>query len=236
MSGKKPTCWICGSAGPLSKEHRVKRTDLQDLFGKVSAEHPLYFHNNDRRNQRIISLKNDRLKSGGQICISCNSARTQPHDDAWTKLSRALRRRLPYMEAGQRFSGTRVFAPDTRRQMLYAHLYFVKLFGCHIADLGIAIDLAPFRRAIVDGEAHPRLYLTFGFGLLDGGQPHVGSSDIEVVNRKSDGAVLAATWFQGLDRLSVRVTFAEAPHRLKSLKDSWHPKLGTTLTIVDYTL
>jgi hypothetical protein len=235
--GKRERCWICDSAGPLSKEHRVKRTDLQDLFGSVSAEHPLYIQDNERRNQRILSLRNNRLKSGGRICIPCNSSRTQPHDDAWTKLSRALRRRLPYMTAGQHFPGTRVFAPDTRRQMLYAHLYFVKLFGCYISDLDIAIDLTPFRRAILDSVPHPRLYLTFGFGLLDGGEPHVGTSDIEIVNRKSDGAVLAATWFQGVGNLSVRVTFADAEqHRLKSLKDAWHPKLGTTLTIVDYTL
>jgi hypothetical protein len=234
--GKPDRCWICESAGPLSKEHRVKRTDLLDLFGKVSAEHPLYLQNDERRNQRIISLKNDRLKSGGSICIPCNSSRTQPHDDAWTTLSRALRRRLPYMKAGQRFSGVRVFAPDTRQQMLNAHLYFVELFGCCIADLNIAINLEPFRRAILDSVAHPRLYLTFGFGLLDGGRPHVGTSDIEVVTRKSGGAVLGATWFQGVGNLSVRVTFAEAElHRLKSLRGSWHPKRGTTLTIVDYT-
>ncbi|GEP55508.1 hypothetical protein RSO01_26740 [Reyranella soli] len=120
--------------------------------------------------------------------------------------------------------------------MLNVHLYFAKLFGCHIADLNVAIDLSPFRRAILDSVAHPGLYLNFGFGLTDGGEPHVGTSDIELVTKSGANTILAATWFQGVANLSVRVTFADAERqRLKSLADAWHPDRGTSLRIVDYT-
>ena len=56
----------------------------------------------------------------------------------------------------------RIFGADRVREMLNVHLYFVKLFGCHIAGNNIPIDITGFSDAIMHGKLHPRVYLKFG--------------------------------------------------------------------------
>jgi hypothetical protein len=212
----------------------VKRTDLLELFGEVTQTNPLYLQNVGRRNQPVGSLNADRLKSGGRICVHCNTTRTKPHDKAWTKLSRELRRRLPEMQPGQTFRGSRVFPYDTRRQMVGAHLYFVKIFGCHVAELGIPLDLASFGAAIMNDRPHPKVHLKFGFGALTYGEPHTGHSDI-FLKQTPDGEVKFAWWHHGLGGLSIKVMFAEGEKRHDQLVDAWHPNLGTSnLKIADF--
>ena len=226
-------CWICGSFGPLTGEHQIKVTDLKELLGEIKPNSNIYLHNLHRPNQRIKSWRADRLKSGGKICLSCNSSRTQAHDNAWADLSRALRKRVPSMNAGQKLRGNIVFRSDTRKQMLNAHLHFVKLFGCHIVDFDVPIDLAPFSKALMTDRAHPNLYLKFGFGARFAGRPHIGISNIELAKR-SDGATAFAIWMQGLGNVSVLVIYAEAGERRQALKNSWHPRDTNNLTIVDF--
>ncbi|SEP51337.1 hypothetical protein SAMN02990966_07947 [Rhodospirillales bacterium URHD0017] len=226
-------CWICGSTENLTGEHQVKVTDLKDLLGEIAPGRTVYLHNAQRTNQRIKSWRADRLKSGGKICGVCNSTRTQAHDNAWTQLSRALRARVPLMKAGQIFRANTVFPHDTSKQMLGVHLYFVKLFGCHIADFGIPIDLTPFSKAIMTETAHPNVYLKFGYGADFAGRPHVGISNVEVASR-SDATVAFAIWMQGLGGLSVLVIYAEPGERRQALIGAWEPHMGNGLTIVDF--
>lgn len=209
-------------------------TDLKDLLGEITPGRTVYLHNVHRSNQRIKSWRADRLKSGGKICGVCNSTRTQAHDNAWTQVSRALRARVPSMKAGQIFRANTVFRDDTSKQMLGVHLYFVKLFGCHIADFGIPIDLAPFSKAITTETAHPNVYLKFGYGAEFAGRPHVGISNVEVASRP-DGTVAFAIWMQGLGGLSVLVIYAEPGERRQALINAWHPRMSNGLTIVDFS-
>ncbi len=118
--------------------------------------------------------------------------------------------------------------------MLDVHLYFVKLFGCHIADFGVPIDLAPFSKALMTGKAHPNIYLKFGFGARFGGQPHIGISNIELASRP-DGTVAFAIWMQGLGGLSVLLIYAEPGEHRQALENAWHPRMGNNLTIVDFS-
>lgn len=227
-------CWICSSTERLTGEHQIKVTDLKDLFGPITPGKTILLHTTQRTNQRIKSWRADRLKSRGKICPICNSTRTQAHDNAWTQLSRGLRGRLASMQAAQVFRANRVFQYDTSKQMLGVHLYFVKLFGCHIVDFDVPIDLAPFRNAIMTGTAHPNVYLKFGYGAKFAGRPHVGISNIEVASRP-DGSVAFAIWMQGLGGLSVLVIYAEPGERRQGLVNAWHPRMGNGLTIADFS-
>jgi hypothetical protein len=206
---------------------------LQDLFGTVTQATPLYLQDSKRPNQPIRSLNADRLKSNGRICEVCNTARTQEHDKAWTTLSRALRDRLPQMKPGQFVRGNRVFPYETRRQLLAMHLYFVKVFGCHIAEFNAPIDLKPFGSAILTGKAHPNVKLKFGFAAPFGNEPHVGMTSIELAQRP-DGVVTFAAWFHGVGILSVLVMFAEPDEHRQGLVDAWHPSMGNRLRIADF--
>lgn len=117
-----------------------------------------------RRNRHIGSLDAELLKSPGRICSHCNNTRTQPYDLAWDKLSAALRTRTPAIAPGDIVRLNRIFPYGTAREMRNVHLYFVKLFGCHIAGNPIPLDIGGFADAIMHGRAHPCVYLNFGCG------------------------------------------------------------------------
>ena len=215
-------CWICGDEGADTREHRTKASDLRSVFGVPTQGDPLYLHTAQRRNIKVGSLKADVLKFKHRICLSCNSARTQPHDRAWELLSAALRSRNLSISPGQTLRFNRIFPHDTRREMCNVHLYFVKVFGCQIADGDIPIDIAPFARAILEEKPHPNLYLSFGrMAALP--TSIAGASDVhaELLN----GQVAFTSWFYQIDDLSVNVMFAVPGEQRQGLANAWHPSL-----------
>lgn len=219
-------CWICGEFSS-SGEHMVKRSDLKAQFGKRSQKAPIFMHNANFRNTKVSSLKSDKLKSPGRLCAHCNNTRTQPYDRAWETLSAELRKRLP-LETGASVRANKVFSTAAQQRMLGVHLFFVKLFGCHIAAHGIDIPLAPLADAIRSNRAHPNIYLRFGQWPLG---DTAGMSDIQIAQLEGDTKI--ASWFYTTGFLGVNVMFAVDGIQPNGLVGSWHPKHGTTkLTIV----
>lgn len=235
MSIKHGRCWICGEDAQLTGEHRTKRSDLKGVFGVPSQQQPLFFSDVNRKNRHVGSLDAHILKTTSGPCGKCNSNRTQPHDRAWETLSAALRARLSAIEPGGSLRATSVFPDDTSQQMLNVHLYVLKLFGGHIVDHYIDVDIHPFADAIMRGRAHPDVYLTFGHGALFAGSPMTGISNMRTASDGRDGGVACATWFHCVAPFAVRVMFARPGEPWPGLKGAWHPKLGTNkLRIADF--
>jgi hypothetical protein len=221
-------CWICGEPGPLTGEHRTKRSDLKAVFGTPTQQQPLFWHDVNRKNRWVGSLDAAILKAAPGLCGHCNSARTQPHDRAWEALSAALRARLPTIGVGGALRATTVFHYDTAREMLNVHLHFLKSFGVQVVDQNIAIDVGQFGRSIVDGRAHPNVYLKFGHG------PMTGTSHMRVQTDPSNGSIVSADWFYCVAPFAVRIMFASG-EPWPGLKGSWHPRHGTSkLSIADF--
>jgi len=107
--------------------------------------------------------------------------------------------------------------------MVDVHLFFVKLFGCHIVTGGIPIDVTGFSRALLNRAHHPGVYLKFG---RFAGTPIVGMSDVEVC-LAPDGSCVFAVWFYEVDRFAVRVMFTADGQQREGLVEAWHPKFGT---------
>jgi hypothetical protein len=230
----QPKCWICG--GPATTgEHKTKRSDLRSAFGIPTQDNPLYLHNAEGRNRRIGSLDAKVLKSPGKICLYCNSTRTQPHDRAWEKLSEALRTWTPAIGPGSIVRTKRIFPYNTAREMLNVHLYFVKLFGCHIAGNDIPLDISGFAYAIMNQTAHPCVYLKFGCGRMFAGRLMTGMSDIWIDPPSPGGSSRLATWFYDIEAVNINVMFAVGGEGLQKLVGVWHPRKGTTrLAMADY--
>ncbi len=102
-------CWICGSDNPATREHRSKASDLRALFGQVSQASPMYFHEDECWYKKAGSLKADILKYEHRICLACNSAPTQAHDNTWKCCSDKLRMRLPKLHMGETSRLNRIF-------------------------------------------------------------------------------------------------------------------------------
>ena len=223
MSVKTEICWICGEDA-RTREHRTKASDLRALFGSPTQNSPLYFHTDARRNRRIGSINSDTLKFTNRICEACNTARTQSHDYAWEKCAAYFLQHHRVLTAGQFVRMNSFFPYDTKREMLNVHLYFVKLFGCQIKEGNIAIELQPFSKSILDGKAHPNVYL--GFGIMPSLPVTVaGHSNVEAL--LLDGKVAYATWLYQLGKFCVEVIYAQDGEKRQGLVDAWNPRLGT---------
>lgn len=214
-------CWICGSEEAATREHMSKASDLRSLFGRPTQRDPLYFHTDRRCNRRVGSLKSDVLKFDHQICLTCNSARTQPHDLAWEHISGWFRERSP--QPGRWFRCNRVFPYDTRRGMRNVHLYFVKAFGCLVVEGGIALDIFEFSEAILKGRPHPNLYLRFG---RSPDMPVVVAGGSDVHADLVDGKVAVASWLYQVGALTVSVIYAADGEHRQGMEQAWHPKFG----------
>jgi hypothetical protein len=220
---KKAPCWICGRDATTG-EHSVKRSDLKSEFGPVTPNNPIYVNNDRIKNRRIGGLKSDRLKLPAGLCAFCNNERTQPHDQAWEQFSTSLRTRNPPISAGVVVRANRVFAYDTKQMMLNVHLYFVKLFGCHVVENAIPIDLTSLANSILHGKAHPNIYLklvdTSSFGKS------AGVSEIYQNAYDPNGEAFAVIWIYRVGKLGVVVLFCKGGGRPEVLREYYHPSFG----------
>jgi hypothetical protein len=220
------TCWICGGEGTTG-EHLIKRSDLKAVFGTPSQSIPLFYNDKTRRDKHIGSLNAPILKSDSKICEACNSSRTQIHDQAWEQLSNHLRTRLPEIQPGTVLRTNRIFTYKTSEFMRNVHLYFVKVFGCHINSLGIPIDLDLFSKSILNNIHHPDIYLRFGC------KSEVDSAGLtDVWTAQVNGTCSFATWFYEVGQLRVNVMYAVDGEKRDGLLGAWHPRLGTNKLIM----
>lgn len=223
-------CWICGD-NANSGEHRIKASDLKSLFGHVTQKAPLYFHTDVKRNQPVAGIKSNKLKYSAPICARCNNERTQPHDRAWEQLSSYLRTRQPAIRPGDLVRLNRPFPGNVGQSMLGVHLFFVKLFGCLIVEHSIPLDIGPLSQSILHNKPHPNVWLAFCIGLQNPSIKHAGCSQVETV--QLDGRIAYARWFYVVDRLAVKVIYAEPSVRHRSLVHAWHPSsIGKRVRVV----
>jgi hypothetical protein len=218
-------CWICGAKAD-SHEHTIKKSDLKSTFPNVSQKQPLFYSDDQIKNLPVNSLKSDCFMSPTKICKCCNNSRTQPHDRAWEQFSSAMRLTLKQPTLPKSVHAKSIFKYDTHHMMLNVHLYFIKLFGCHIATEKIPIDLAGFSSSIMNNKAHPNVYL--GFWRIE---ERVGMSNIEA-EIADNGDRIFVTWFYEIDNLAVNVMYASPGEKREGLVNAWHPRFGTNRPIM----
>lgn len=220
----EPLCWICKTHKANSGEHKTKRSDLKSVLGSPTQAAPFYYHDLHKPNRPVGSLDAKILKSPVRICAHCNTTRTQPHDRAWETMSDQLRSRR--LTIGRWVRCNRIFGYDTRQEMLHVHLFFLKLFGCMLAEAkanghDVPIDLDRFSHAIMSGTPHPEVHLQFG--RHDG---IIGRSNLHCWKTDPGQSVLAA-WLYELDTIAVSVLFVQAG-RFEHRRDLWHPDSHTS--------
>jgi hypothetical protein len=148
-------------------------------------------------------------------------------------MSEWLRRRKPTIAPNEIVRTNRIFSYDTARKMRHVHLYFVKLFGCHIVEFSVPIDVTTFAAAILNDKPHPNVYVRL-VRMPPDEKKRVSASDINARIRNSDQKCVSASWFYHVDQLAVNVTFAEDGEKIQGMIGAWHPRLGTNrLRIAD---
>lgn len=221
-------CWICGDDATTG-EHKTKQSDLRDVLGKPSQSRPFYYHDKSTKNRPIGSYKGDFLKSQSLLCTRCNNQRTQPHDRAWEQMSDWLRTRIPPARSGDIVRADRIYPLGATQEMRNVHLYFTKLTGCHLVEVGATFEQAALAKSILTGKSNPYIHLKFGIsrtGLL------VGMSDMHAATLAPDNSLAFAVWVYSLGALVVQVMYAIAGERREGLANAWHPRLGSNRFIL----
>jgi hypothetical protein len=212
-------CWICGGDAD-SWEHRQKASDIKMFNRLVERE---YASKGVSVPAGLIKDPNDRaFKFNSRICEPCNNRRTQPYDQAWEKLSRHMAMRIPEYRPGEAVDVRAVFGKHVEREMLRVHLYFVKMFGGHIADLGVPIDLGKLAECLREGVPHPNIHLRLAYAPENAN--YIGDRNgIETVVFAKG---LAAIWMYSVRRIGMTVFYEDAGAYAKPLKDYFHPGTG----------
>jgi hypothetical protein len=235
-------CWICGGP-PDSREHAFKRSDIKDYFGTVTIGEPLYKSPKTKVSDRIISPetkvsdpiispKSQKLQSEAPMCRHCNNERTQPYDYAWQTLSRYLQSHWAQIVTKGYFSLLEVFPSHTRLHALHVHLYFVKALGCRIIEDKVPLNIGGFSEALLSGNPHKNVFLTFA------NMPPLGEVPVEEVPDDKLGvssAVATGNYYCGLDLshtagwvygfypMCVRVSYLSADSPRTWRLKAWHP-------------
>lgn len=197
---------------------------MRRFFGKISPTTPVFFHSDTHRNIPIHSAKSNKLKTSKVICQRCNDTRTAKYDDAWTILCDSILENWEAIKRTRRFKLKAAFPGSVRRRSIDFHLYFVKLFGCRIADENMPIDLREFSKSVIEQRPHSCLYLNFNMrNVHSKSGMYIGPS--EVHGRECNGVCDAATWYYSLGELDIQVSwFRTKP--LSNIPYAWHPEQG----------
>jgi len=213
-------CWICGSDAD-SGEHRAKKSDLDMVFSNVTQKTPVYAKTEPGGIDRIGSLKSDKFKSDAKLCHDCNTSRSQPFDKAWEKLSVHLQNNMSNLKNQKKMKLQTVFPGSVEKSMLNVHLYFIKIFGCLIKEHNVPIPLAPFSNAIMQGAAHPQVYMGFGYREKVRKNNIVLLTKIESIT--SEGKVHFANWQYWVRNVFVDVIYSIDENYMKIVREFWHP-------------
>lgn len=151
-------CWICGSPAN-SGEHKAKASDIRALMGTPTNKIPFHLRVGGEK-FRLQGLDVDLLKWGEKICANCNNSLSAPYDKAWERLSSFLQK---YPNGLPSVNLKTVFGPKFTEMYLYLYLYFVKQFGCYIANANVGIDLNQFSDSLINKKVNPNFYLRLTF-------------------------------------------------------------------------
>jgi len=206
-------CWICEKNDANSGEHAILKCVYEKILGKPSKDEQRYFsYVGGKKNIPIGSFKNDRLKFEKNMCSHCNNTLTQPYDYAFKDFVDKL------------FSSKSVVI--TRNKISFSgldqnnlSLYFIKIFGCLLAEQRGSIksrDFQLFRRSLLNGKTMTdNMFLTIHRDLAKlnaKGTPTI--SNHPVLEKRF------SSWIIDLDWISLIISYPFAPVQ-KKYGDQW---------------
>lgn len=225
MSDETPEqkCWICGNLAD-SREHKVKRSHLKVVFGDFTEENKVHYRSAQEK-LFIHRLDHFLVLFQKVICQDCNNRRTQESDKAWERLVKYFHTQCWEAKKGDFLKLRQPFPNKTAVTMLKVHLYFVKLLGCAIAEQGIPIPLQSFSDAIMNGEPHSSIYLTFSVVADVDIKKLTGVTEILYDNN-------GASWTYCALPISVNITY-DPTHTRHAAVAGWHPRLLSDKVCLD---
>lgn len=164
-------CWWCGSVAD-SLEHRHKRTDLLRLW--VGDEGPVWGGGDEGKMEAIRgpNSRSSAVRFGRVLCQRCNNDQSQPFDLAYDRFSEALVGGMDHWWTETGVDLEAIYGDSWRIDAANLARYYVKNFGCLLADQGIRPP-APMR-AFLNGAA---AMVDVGLYLVKSESHYIGHRD-----------------------------------------------------------
>ena len=159
------SCWICGSNTDLTREHKVKASDLKRHF----PNQQMVVVQAERRPKFAQGPSSASLKFEAKICNLCNSSRTQKADVAYDQFIEFFRHAFATGDTFEQVMSKSIFTVGSV-EYLNLFRYFGKLLGNQLADSGAPIPKHLCRFVIgrtnqnciwITGRSDPRISDSF---------------------------------------------------------------------------
>lgn len=132
-------CWICGDIAS-SKEHRLKKADIVRAYGRGPYRgDSAPVHVRGGKQSPVQGPDSNTLKYKSSLCHKCNTATTQPFDQAYdifiswlfeNESAVLYRRYVDFADA---------YGPEFPVKQCDLYKYFAKSFGCRLVDAGYTV-------------------------------------------------------------------------------------------------
>ena len=139
LNRDKSSCWWCGSTD-LSGEHKIKKTDLELLYGRVYSKGNLVNHIKyvtEEKGENIQSSNSNRVKFEKNICKQCNSTKSQNFDKAYQQLIHYYFQNRVQIKDSKLLDLEKVFGSTWQDNFLNVKRYIGKHVGCRMAEIGL---------------------------------------------------------------------------------------------------
>lgn len=142
-------CWWCRTRPADSREHRYKKSDLTQVFGKG----PWHGDNAIVRGGTGVSAaesaiqgpNSKHLKFDQVLCEKCNNARSQPFDLAYSKFTSYMDKHAEGILASNSFRFSDIYGPHWQAHRSDLNRYFIKHVGCRLAEIGVQLPAGLIR-------------------------------------------------------------------------------------------
>ena len=152
---KGETCCWCVSAPPDSREHRFKKSDLVQQFGRgpYIGRDETVAGTNDGDLVPVQGPGSSRVKLRPNLCRKCNGARSQPFDRAWATFTGYVTANEDEIVETRAIDLRGVFDRDWEAQAENVSKYAVKHAICRLAQWQV-LSPEPIR-GFLDGGLYP---------------------------------------------------------------------------------
>lgn len=130
-------CWWCGNLA-TSREHRHKKTDIIEVFGKELGGDAIILK--DNKTIDIQGPKSKLLKFPKVLCHDCNTRKSQSFDYSYDKFIKYIQANCDHLINTGQINFSEIFPDNTIEQKLNVLRYYVKHICCRLASNNISIN------------------------------------------------------------------------------------------------
>lgn len=126
------TCSLCGSNESLTGEHKIKASELREIFGREPMA--IGSIDSDKSYRFAQGVKSKKFHFSAPVCSTCNNVTTQPSDIEFAAFHQVVKSQLAIeLEGREAFNSPRYREGSTAYLNIFR--YFAKLLSCHIASV-----------------------------------------------------------------------------------------------------